>query len=194
MEHEAPRLARFCEASGVFHAGVESCRPYVNASSVRALTPVELALAFALGGSVLAVGLPAFVRNLHASRMVEALNGVEKLATRAAAQTAFRPLSAAFPESAPLTPAEVPRATLVTDPPGTWDHPTWRRLDFALTEPHAYSFEFKSDNAPSGATFHAQARGDLDGDGVLSTFDVPGKVDKNGEAVLLPLELLREIE
>jgi len=161
---------------------------------VRALTPVEVALAFALGGSVLAVGVPAFVRNLHASRMVEALNGVEKIATRAAGQTAFRPLASPFPDSAPLTPADVPRATLVTDPPGTWDHPTWRRLDFALSEPHAYSFEFKNDSAPGAAAFHALARGDLDGDGVLSTFDVSGKLDKNGDAVLQPLELLREIE
>lgn len=161
---------------------------------MRVLTPVELALAFALGGSVLAVSLPAFVRNLHASRMVEALDGVGKLANRVAAQTAFRPLSAPFPESAPLTPADVPRATLVVDPPGTWTHPTWRRLDFALTEPHAYSFELRSEGSGASAMFHAIARGDLDGDGVLSTFDMAGKMDASGEAKLLPLELLREIE
>lgn len=161
---------------------------------MRALTPVEVALAFALGGSILAVSVPAFVRNLHASRMVEALSGVEKISTRAAGLTDFRPQAAPFPESAPLTPADVPRATLVSNPPGTWNHPTWRLLDFALNEPHAYSFEFKSEGSGPGAVFHALARGDLDGDGVLSTFDVPGKLDKNGEAVVLPLELWREVE
>jgi hypothetical protein len=165
-----------------------------NAALVRALTPVEIALAFALGGSVLAVSVPAFLRNLHASRMVEALDGVERISTRAAGLTAFRPPAAPFPESAPLTPADVPRATLTTDPPGTWSHPTWRLLDFALNEPHAYSFEFKSEGSGDAAVFHALGRGDLDGDGVLSTFDVRGKIDKGGEAVVLPLELWREVE
>ena len=161
---------------------------------MRALTPVELALAFALGGSVLTISVPAFLRNLHASRMVEALNGLERISTRAASLTAFRPLASAFPESAPLTPAEVPRATLTSDPPGTWDHPTWRLLDFGFNEPHAYSFEFSSASSDAGCSFHAIARGDLDGDGVLSTFDVAGKLGKDGNAQLLPLELTREIE
>jgi hypothetical protein len=161
---------------------------------MRALTPVELAVAFALAGSVLAVSVPAFVRNLHASRMVEALNGVERISGRAVALTAFRPLSSAFPESAPLTPAQVPRASLVTDPPGTWDHPTWRLLDFAFQEPHAYSFEFSSVSSDAGSSFHAVARGDLDGDGVLSSFDIQGKIAGDGSPQLLPLELTREVE
>jgi hypothetical protein len=67
-------------------------------------------------------------------------------------------------------------------------------LDFALNEPHAYSFEFKSEGSGDAAVFHALGRGDLDGDGVLSTFDVRGKIDKGGEAVVLPLELWREVE
>jgi hypothetical protein len=161
---------------------------------MRVLTPVEAALAFALGGSVLAVSVPAFVRNLHASRMVEALDGIQRLSKRASSLTAFRPRAAAFPESAPLTPADVPRATLVTDPPGTWSHPTWRLLDFTLSEPHAYSFEFTSESDAAGSRFHAVAHGDLDGDGVLSTFDVSGKANADGQVAISPLELAREVE
>jgi hypothetical protein len=161
---------------------------------MRALTPVEAAVAFALGGSVLAVSVPAFVRNLHASRLVEALDGVQRISQRAVSLTAFRPQSAAFPESAPLTPAEVPRATLVSDPAGTWNHPTWRLLDFSVSEPHAYSFEFSSSTGDNGSQFHAIAHGDLDGDGVLSTFDISGLASKSGEIKISPLELMREIE
>lgn len=161
---------------------------------MRTLTPVEAAVAFALGGAVLAVSVPAFVRNLHASRTVEALEGVERIAQRAVSLTAFRPASAPFPDNAPLTPSGVPRATLVTDPLGTWDHPTWRLLDFALREPHAYSFEFNSQQVDGKWRFHALAHGDLDGDGVLSTFDLAGEFNDKGDATILPLELLREVE
>ena len=161
---------------------------------MRALTPVEAALAFALGGSVLAISVPAFVRNLHASRMVEALDGLERLSKRASSLTAFRPAASVFPESAPLTPAAVPRATLVTDATGTWNHPTWRLLDFAINEPHAYSFEFSSKTDEAGSRFDAIAHGDLDGDGVLSTFNVSGKANKEGQVTISPLELSREVE
>jgi hypothetical protein len=161
---------------------------------MRALSPLEAALAFALGGSLLAISVPAFVRNLHASRMVEALDGIERISKRAVALTAFRPQASAFPDSAPLTPSIVPRATLASDPAGTWNHPTWRLLDFSLLEPHAYSFEFTSENGDGGSKFHAVARGDLDGDGVLSTFDISGKTNRDGEPTISPLELTREIE
>ena len=113
---------------------------------MRPLTPVEAALAFALVGSILAVSVPTFLRNLHASRMAEPLQGLEQIAGRAALLADTSPQAAAYPETAPLTPARVPRAELVQDPPGTWDHPTWRLLVFSFSVPHAYAFEFSSKN------------------------------------------------
>ncbi len=78
-----------------------------------------------------------------------------------------------FPDSAPLTPAAPPRGKKEVDPPETWDGPTWKALDFRASPegvPHAYAFSFES----TGTTFAARARGDLDGDGILSTFEVRG--------------------
>jgi hypothetical protein len=161
---------------------------------MRPLTPVEAALAFALGGSCLAVSIPAFVRNLHASRIAEPLDALQRLSARAQALAEFSPQRSAYPESVPLTPAKVPRGELVTDPPGTWDHPSWRILDFAITTPHAYSFEFTSKNAEEASTFDAQAHGDLDGDGVLSTLEVSGEIKPGRKATLFPLEVVREVE
>jgi hypothetical protein len=161
---------------------------------MRPLTPVEAAVAFAVVGSVLAVTVPAFLRNLHASRLAEPLDGVARLAARANMLADASPQQSAYPDDAPLTPSVVPRATLASDPPGTWDHPTWRLLDFKFQVPHAYAFEFESKNAPEISTFSVSAHGDLDGDGVLSTFRISGEVKPQQPPRVLPLEVMREVE
>ena len=161
---------------------------------MRSLTPVEAAAVVAITGSLLATALPAFVRNLHASRLVEPTNGLHHIAARAAALAAHQPADKAYPASIGLTPASVPRGTRVKDPPGTWDKPTWRALDFSFKHAHSYSFKFESHDAPGSASYRAVAHGDLDGDGVLSTFEISGS-SKNGSApVTLPLDMYREVE
>jgi hypothetical protein len=161
---------------------------------MRGLAPVKAAIAFAIGGSVLAVFVPAFIRNLHASRLTEPLDGLGRIARRAAELADGSPQLHAYPESAPLSPPQVARAELVNDPPGVWLHPTWRLLDFGFTTPHAYSFELTSKNAADVSTFSAVAHGDLDGDGVLSTFSISGEVKPGSLPRTFALEVVREIE
>ena len=148
----------------------------------------------AIVGSLLATGIPAFVRNLHASRLVEPVEGLERISTRATALAAGRAAEAAYPETVPLTPATVPAGEPVADAPGTWDHPTWRQLDFGWTNPHSYSFAFESRNAIGHATFRATAHGDLDGDGVLSTFMIEGESRDGAEPTTSALDIHREVE
>jgi hypothetical protein len=139
---------------------------------VRRFTPVELAIGAALVGSLLAVAIPAFLHELHASRFVEPTDGLARLGASA---VAYAEVHSRFPDSAPLTPASPPRGKTEADPPGTWEGPTWKALAFrAAAEgvPHAYSFSFES--AGAGSAFVAQSRGDLDGDGILSTFEIRG--------------------
>ena len=78
---------------------------------MRSLSLVEAALFFAVGWSVLSVGIPAFLRNLHASRLVEPIDGLGRIAKAAAAQAALQPISSAYPASVSLTPAVVPAGT-----------------------------------------------------------------------------------
>jgi hypothetical protein len=137
---------------------------------MRRFTPIELAIGVALAGSVAAVAIPTFVREVHASRFAEPVDGLVRLG---AAAVAHAETSQHFPESAELTPRTPPPGKKEVDPPGTWDAPTWRALDFRASPegvPHAYSFELES----TGNTFIARARGDLDGDGLLSTFEIRG--------------------
>lgn len=161
---------------------------------MRALTPLELAAALSLTGTIAATMIPTFLRNLHASRLSEPVEGLKRIAAHATLRAAGLPPESAYPVSAPFTPAVTPRGELVLDPPGTWDTPTWRTLDFGFETPHAYSFAFESSNTDSRSTFVARARGDLDGDGVTSSFSISGSVDRGAEPKLLPLEINREVE
>ena len=161
---------------------------------MRALTPVEAAVAVAVAGSVLFAALPAFLRNLHASRMAEPIDGISAIAARATSLASGQTPESAYPASVALTPAQVPRAERVVDPPGTWDHPSWQKLGFSMTVPHCYSFAFESKNGKGLAAFRAWANGDLDGDGILSAFTIRGELREGAEAKALPLEIEREIE
>jgi hypothetical protein len=141
------------------------------------LTAVEGAIGFAILGSLLAVAVPAFVGEMHASRFVEPVEGLGRLSAAAVAYGRDRPVSDAFPPNAPLTPAVPPRGTREVDPAGAWDAPTWKALGFRASPeavPHVFSFGFDSTHAPGLSTFVAHAHGDLNGNGVTSTFEIRG--------------------
>jgi hypothetical protein len=161
---------------------------------VRSLSPVEAASGISILGSVLAVAVPTFVTNLHASRLVEPTDGLRRIAARATALAAAEPAESAYPDSTPLTPERVPRGIPTLDPPRSWDAPSWRLLDFSFAVPHSYSFAFESHDAPGHATFRAVAHGDLDGDGLLSTFEISGESKDGEEPRTFPMESHREVE
>ena len=161
---------------------------------MRPVSPLEVASIIAIGGSMLAIGVPAFVRNLHASRLVEPIEGLERIAARATALAAQKPAEFAYPPSVEQTPEQVPRGKPIQDPPRTWERPTWRLLDFEFSLAHSYSFAFESHNTPGHATFYAVAHGDLDGDGLESTFEISGESRDGTPPIVFPMESRREIE
>ncbi len=146
----------------------------------RGLSAVEVAIGVSLLGTLAAIAVPTIARQAHASHLVEATSGLERIATTAIAQAQGRPATDAFPGAAPLTPADPPRGIREVDVPGTWEHPTWKRLKFEavpLGVSHAFSFAFESNSLPGKSTFLALAQGDLDGDGQRSTFEMRGSAD-----------------
>jgi hypothetical protein len=164
---------------------------------VRSFSALEFAAVFAVGGSLVAVAVPAFLRNLTASKLTEPIEGLDRLVSSAVAYAAVHPQEISFPPSAPLTPAEVPRGVRVVDPPEIWQHLTWRSLRFRFVEPHAFSFKFDSELDPATQVmrFTAVAHGDLDGDGMVSTFEVRGERAPGREARVLPgMFIDREVE
>src|SRR5262245_44418459 len=152
---------------------------------------------FAVGGSVLAVAVPAFLRSLSASKLTEPVNGLERMVVSAVAYAEGRPQELSFPPSAPLTPAEVPRGVRSVDPPDAWEHLTWKSLAFRFDDAHAFAFRFDSTYEPESRAFRfvSTANGDLDGDGMLSVFEVRGERLAGQPARVLPGMMVdREVE
>lgn len=157
----------------------------------------EVAAAIAVGGSVLVVAVPTFTRNLSFSKLNEPIEGLDRIVTAAVAYSQGRPQNVSFPPSAPLTPEKVPRGVEQKDPEDAWEHLTWRSLDFRFDGPHCFAFQFDSayDAQTGAARFVATAHGDLDGDDVLSTFEVRGERASGKAARVLPgMFVDREVE
>lgn len=164
---------------------------------MRSFSALELSAVFAVGGSLLAVAVPAFFRNLSASKLSEPIEGLDRMVVSAVAYAARHPQDISFPPSTPLTPSQVPRGVRALDPPEAWEHLTWRSLDFRFEQPHAFAFKFDSELDPVTHVmrFTATAHGDLDGDGILSTFEVRGERVPGQPARVLPgMFIDREVE
>lgn len=150
---------------------------------------LEAGVVLAVVSLVLAVAIPVFFRELHASRFTEAASGVTRIGAAAVAYAEDKRVGEAFPAPAPLTPATVPRGDLETVTSEAWETPTWKALAFqpAVTgAPHAFAFAFDSALAKGRSTFVASAHGDLDGDGLTSTFEVRGAVAATEKAHVEP--------
>jgi hypothetical protein len=144
----------------------------------RRFAAVEIAIAFALGGSLLAVAVPTCAREIHGSRFVEPVDGLRRIGAGAVAYAQEHAVGPGFPPSAPMTPSLPPRGRCEPDASGAWDGPAWRALDFRAAPdgvPHCFAFAFDRATSPSRSAFRAHAHGDLDGDGITSTFEITGQ-------------------
>jgi len=137
-------------------------------------------------GTFAAIAIPSFISYIRRARTAEAEDRISVMYHSAVsyAQTervgpTGQMLPPQFPLSAPLSPAQ--RCAANTDgrclpDPAIWQHPTWQALDFSMHEPHYFQYEFVSD----GRSFTARAIGDLDNDGVTSTFERTGALNPDG--------------
>ena len=107
---------------------------------MRRFTPIELAIGASLLGSLAAIAIPAFVRELHASRFSEPVDALARMST-AAVQYAEQ--THKLPDSAPLTPPAPARGKREAFPAEIWNHPTWQALSFQAAPsgtPFAYAY------------------------------------------------------
>ncbi|MCA9539283.1 MAG: hypothetical protein KC620_10380, partial [Myxococcales bacterium] len=144
-----------------------------------------------IAGVLPAVAIPAFVKYIRRSKAAEARMRVRSIAM--AAQLAS--MDGKLPAAAPLTPEADPCANgddgqMVTAE--SFAHPTWQALGFAPEGKLFYRYAFEP--TADGKGFTARAVGDLDCDGVASTFEVTGAPDESGELSISPINVTDELE
>ena len=148
----------------------------------------------AIIGVAAAVAIPAFIKYQRKSMTAEARMNARRLFDSGVAYfheehvgADGAPLPPSFPASAPLTPGSPTevfckdgRSAPALPDPKVWAHPTWQALGFAPADPIRFAYQFESEGTGPDARFTARAIGDLDCDGVLSTFERIGTVDAEG--------------
>lgn len=156
------------------------------------LSLFEAALLLCLFGTVLAIFVPSFVRRLRIDKITEASEMLEEMSARAAAYYATTwdsGESHCLPPAAGPTPAEpsVDAEAVDFGSPETPGHDTWKALGFQPDRPVRYSYSFIPSMHGCGligpeatATISFRAVGDLDGDGVPSTFERKATVGPQG--------------
>lgn len=141
----------------------------------------------AVTGVLAAVAIPAFMKYIKKSKASEAHHFVKKLSDGARILLAE---GVKLPASVGPTPplgACCAQGDKCMPNSEQWEHPTWKALQFSVDDPHYYSYEFVN----KGNSYEVKAYGDLDCDGVYSSFVLPGGADQGfeGQAIYKENEL-----
>jgi type IV pilus assembly protein PilA len=159
-----------------------------------------LALLIGLGGLVLFGGVLSVLaiygvrKYLAAAKQAEASNVLGQIGKDAAQQYAAGPagpggahaLCASASRPVPANASAI-RGMKYQSSPEDWTvdaprHAGFACLGFSLDQPQYYMYSYRALGTGSqGDSFEAKANGDLNGDGVLSTFMLTGRVQPGGE-------------
>ncbi len=164
----------------------------------------------ALAAVLSALGMYALARYARHGKTVEAVSSVNSLASAAAefynASDATQPTGAAaqaahamrhFPPSAR---APVPEDALSVRGKryqsnlADWSASPWHDLRFKVVQPQCYQYAFEAQGSGATATAKVSAQGDLDGDGVRSTYSLSITPDGNLTGVVDKVMTKQDIE
>jgi hypothetical protein len=129
-------------------------------------------------GMLSAVAIPAFMKNASKAKTTEATSYVKRLFDGA---RAYREEKQAFPggSAGPVPPLGAccaqPGKKCQPDPK-LWQSAPWTDLQFSVEDPHYFSYSYVTD----GTSFTVAAHGDLDCDGIYSTFEMVGTIAEEG--------------
>jgi len=153
-------------------------------------TLIELMIVVAILAILAVVAVPSFVKYMRRAKTTEAIQMLEHI-FRGSVTYFSSPRTnpdgtvadCMFPDDAPPTPADsCCEGGVDSDADGrcdaaaesVWAADAWQALSFQMTDHHYYVYSFASQGINDAATFSAQANGDLDCDGDLSTFKRSG--------------------
>ncbi len=159
-------------------------------------TLIELLIAVAIIGILSVVALPSFMSYIRKARSSEARTQLKLISDGARLyyldEHFSDDLRTTLPKSFPMTQTSpTPIATCCANgsrkcmpADGGWENDeTWRALGFAMSDPHYYRYQFVASGTGLDAEFTGRAFGDLDCDGIQSTFEIHGTVSDDSNDV-----------
>ena len=158
-------------------------------------TLVELMIVVVILGILAAVAIPAFSRYIKRSKTTEVAGNIAKIyqgeVTYYSASAERGSGTAAFVAAA-ATPTASPTQNKYPANAALWATNTnWSAIGFGLDGAHYYQYSALSTDTAVG--FTAQAQGNIDGAGALSTFQRQG-VQANGEIQGTNMAITSELE
>lgn len=170
------------------------------------LNLIEAALLLCLFAVVLAVFVPTFVRRVRTNKINEASLLLQEMSDRAAAYYATDWASGkrhCLPAAAGPTPKTPSVDSVEVDFSAADEsgHVSWEALGFQPDHPIRYSYTYTPTrhgcdllSADASVEISFRAEGDLDGDGVRSTFERRGSLEADGLRPAAALRVHQRIE
>lgn len=202
-------------ADALFEDAFNALAPKRSEGKMTLDMDLELWGAMPIIGILASVAVPAFIKYQRRAKTTEAIDQLDKIVKGSVVyystprvDTSGNRVPAQFPPSVPATPAPGTCCGSLGGPDAdgddrcdvnaaAWANDTWFALHFHMSDQHHYTYEYKSSGTGENATFEAIAYGDLDCDGVKSTFARTGKGKKSeygGFEVDLDLHMFKENE